>query len=66
MNMKKINVLRLLKSITSTLGVFGLVFFLIWMFDNYPDILFWIFAGSTIICLGAQITYLFYKTVFKK
>ena len=64
--MKKINVLRLLKSIVSTLGVFGLIFFLIWMFANYPDILFWIVVGSVIVCFGAQLTYLFYKTVFKK
>ena len=64
--MKKINVLRLLKSIVSTLGVFGLVYFLIWLFANYPDILFWTIAGSAIICFGAQLTYLFYKTVFKK
>ena len=64
--MKKINVLRLLKSIASTLGVLGLIFFLIWLFANYPDILFWIIVGSTIICFGAQLTYLFYKTVFKK
>lgn len=63
---EKIDTKRLLKSIASTLGVFGLVYFLIWLFANYPDILFWIFAGSTIICLGAQLTYLFYKTVFKK
>lgn len=64
--MKKINVLRLLKSFISTLGVFGLIFFLIWLFANYPDILFWIVVGSVIICFGAQLTYLFYKTVFKK
>lgn len=66
MNREKINVSRLLKSIASTLGVFGLVCFLTWLFVNYPDILLWIFVGSAMICFGAQLTYVFYKTVFKK